>query len=171
MTKLKIIMIGPEQSGKSVIANYLHDPTKESPRPYRPTQGARILELERDVTVDGGEKRVSIQLWDISGNLRHEHLWSLFQEDVDGVILVSNADRHGQKDEIEGWVNNFPVKMKLSPTQVLGLANHPSGRDFNAGENTSMFNIDFIDCSFETRGSTLGPLFEGLVQKLVRNSK
>ena len=168
MQKLKILIIGPEKSGKSVIANYLHNPTKDTLQIYRPTVGARILELERPVdTGDGSEKPVSIQLWDTSGDIKYEHIWSLVKEEVDGIVIVANGDKLNQKEEMEGWINSFPKKMKMPPNKCLGLLNHPSGRIQN-DDGASILNVHFSDASFESRGSTIGPLFEGFLQRLVK---
>ena len=53
MRKLKILMIGPERVGKSVIADSLFNQSKKEPRIYRPTVGVRILEFERKVQLEG----------------------------------------------------------------------------------------------------------------------
>ena len=55
MQKFKIIIIGPERVGKSLISDYLYDNNIEKPRIYRPTIGVRILELERSINVQGAE--------------------------------------------------------------------------------------------------------------------
>ena len=168
MQKLKILVIGPEKSGKSVISNYLYNPTKDTIQVYRPTVGTRILELERPVdTGEDGDKMVSIQLWDTSGHIKYEHIWSLLKEDVDGIIIVGNGDKLNQKDEIEGWINNFPKKMKIPPNKCLGLLNHPSGK-IQSNDGINILNVNFTDTSFETKGSTIGPLFEGFLQKLLK---
>ena len=44
--KVKVALIGPCQSGKSIIANFLSDATENSIEEYHPTHVVRILELE-----------------------------------------------------------------------------------------------------------------------------
>ena len=46
MYKVKILMVGPCQSGKTMIANFLADATETVGGEYRPTAGVRILEFE-----------------------------------------------------------------------------------------------------------------------------
>lgn len=46
MYKVKILMVGPCQSGKTIIANFLADATETVGGEYRPTAGVRILEFE-----------------------------------------------------------------------------------------------------------------------------
>ena len=49
LTKLKILVIGPEASGKSAIVNYLTQKQNPLDIPYRPTSGVRIIEHETEV--------------------------------------------------------------------------------------------------------------------------
>ena len=44
ITKLKILVIGPEASGKTTIVNYLAEKQNVLENPYRPTAGVRIIE-------------------------------------------------------------------------------------------------------------------------------
>lgn len=44
--KVKVALIGPCESGKSVIANFLSDATENSIEEYHPTHVVRILEFE-----------------------------------------------------------------------------------------------------------------------------
>ncbi len=53
MAKFKILLIGPERVGKSVIAESLFNQTKKEPRIYRPTVGVRVLEFDRKIHMDG----------------------------------------------------------------------------------------------------------------------
>ena len=46
MYKVKILMVGPCQSGKTMISNFVSDATESVGGEYRPTAGARILEFE-----------------------------------------------------------------------------------------------------------------------------
>lgn len=43
ITKLKILVIGPEASGKTTIVNYLAEKQNVLETPYRPTSGVRII--------------------------------------------------------------------------------------------------------------------------------
>ena len=46
MYKVKIVVAGPSQAGKTMIANFLSDATESVGGEYRPTVGVRILEFE-----------------------------------------------------------------------------------------------------------------------------
>lgn len=44
LTKLKILVIGPEASGKTAVVNYLSQKSNVLDAPYRPTNSVRIVE-------------------------------------------------------------------------------------------------------------------------------
>ncbi len=156
MTKLKILIVGPERSGKTMISDYLYNDNRDKPKIYRPTTGVRILEFERTIQDLGQEKSLSIELWDLSGNMQYEGTWNGVQSNVDGIILVVKGDKQHQKDEIEGWINNFPKKLKMSPNSCLGFANHISGT-FKDDTPLKYFSVNFNHSCFEKRGTTIGP--------------
>lgn len=57
------------QSGKTKISNFLAGISdKTIPAEIRPTQGARILEIESQCKVNNNEVQVDVQLWDCSGD-------------------------------------------------------------------------------------------------------
>ncbi len=43
LTKLKILVIGPEASGKTTLVNYLAQKSNVLESPYRPTRNVRIV--------------------------------------------------------------------------------------------------------------------------------
>lgn len=60
MRKIKILLIGPEKVGKSVIAECLFNGSKKEPRMYRPTVGVRVIEFERKIQMDSSEYIVKV---------------------------------------------------------------------------------------------------------------
>lgn len=71
-SSVKILVIGPLQSGKSTITNLLSERT-EGPSNYRPTVGVRILEFEKQAPRNPkrpGLDKVMIELWDVSGDMK-----------------------------------------------------------------------------------------------------
>lgn len=168
MEKLKILIIGPERSGKSVISDYLYENNRDKPKIYRPTIGARILEIEK--TIPSLDKSVIIELWDVSGNIQYESTWFAIQKNTDGILIVQNADRLTQKEEVKGWINNFVDKAKIPHFKCLGLGNHPSGRILD-GKEYQIEKIGFTHCCFEERNTTIGPVFDDFVEKIVMQKK
>lgn len=67
--KLKIILIGPKQSGKSSIANFLFGQSQTLVcEKYDPTVGVRILEGDFK---GANNQPVNVELWDSSGDSRY----------------------------------------------------------------------------------------------------
>ncbi|TPX38333.1 hypothetical protein SmJEL517_g00329 [Synchytrium microbalum] len=72
--KLTIFVVGPTQSGKTAIANILADLLESTSAQYYPTQGVRILEIEKSITVLDGKKgrareeNIQVELWDTSSD-------------------------------------------------------------------------------------------------------
>lgn len=66
LSKLKILVIGPEGSGKTTVTNFLCEKSNVLDIPYRPTAGVRIIETEKEVK----NKRTTIEFWDVSGKVR-----------------------------------------------------------------------------------------------------
>ena len=64
LSKVKILIVGPSNSGKTVVSNFLADATDSTSGVYRPTQGVRILEYEID--------NIEVALWDCSGSQKFE---------------------------------------------------------------------------------------------------
>lgn len=66
------------------------------------------------------------------------------QREADGVVLVYNADLKMNEEEMEGWVKQFPQKMKMAPSQVLAVAYHMNGRGSLGGmEKVEKFSLEF----------------------------
>ena len=61
MYKVKIVMVGPCQSGKTMIANFLADATETVGGEYRPTAGVRILEFELG-SVNVNNKNIKVDI-------------------------------------------------------------------------------------------------------------
>lgn len=70
---MKILIIGPPQSGKSRLANFIADREDNSTFGYRPTVGVRILEFEKEAPKNPrrpGQEKVMVELWDVSGDTK-----------------------------------------------------------------------------------------------------
>ncbi|KAL6056235.1 hypothetical protein STEG23_020604, partial [Scotinomys teguina] len=67
MLKAKILFVGPCESGKTVLANFLTDSSDITE--YNPTQGVRILEFENPhVTSNNKGTGCEFELWDCGGD-------------------------------------------------------------------------------------------------------
>ncbi|XP_075978157.1 intraflagellar transport protein 22 homolog [Anticarsia gemmatalis] len=120
--KLKILMIGPSESGKTQIANFISDSINiEEAETPRPTQGVRIVEFElSNLNVNGKTTNIDIELWDCSGDHRFESCWPALRVGVQGVILVCSPNTaQTASREMELLYNYFVSQPNLSAKQCV----------------------------------------------------
>ncbi|XP_028513044.1 intraflagellar transport protein 22 homolog isoform X3 [Exaiptasia diaphana] len=126
MFKAKILIIGPCESGKTVLANFLSDATETSGGEYHPTQGVRILEFEcNNIEVSlSRTANCEVELWDCSGDHRFSTCWPALQNDTNGVVMVYNPDQPNHDKELETWYTQFVQEQWLRDSQCLIFAHH-----------------------------------------------
>ena len=114
---LKIVIVGPQKVGKTVISNSLSEFSTTVSPDYHPTVGCRILELEKPYTDEqvanipilknNKLNKVKVELWDTSGDRRFESTWPAIKYGANGVIIVIDATNEKYEDNIDEWMNNF----------------------------------------------------------------
>ena len=84
MSRVKILMLGPSKAGKSTISNILGDLQEGISTVYRPTNGCRIVDFERDppASMANNFGKIHIELWDVSGDFKYEKCWAPIQQDA-----------------------------------------------------------------------------------------
>ncbi|XP_053185681.1 intraflagellar transport protein 22 homolog [Scomber japonicus] len=128
MFKVKILLIGPNESGKTVLANFLADTTAENVGgEYRPTQGVRILEFESKLEGGSDNKACELELWDCSGDFKFESCWPALMKDSSGVMIIFNPDVPSHLKEVETWHSMFISSQGLQDSQCLLMAHHKPG--------------------------------------------
>lgn len=154
--KLKILLVGPQKVGKTTVANFLseHSENLGAGDEYKPTAALRIVEFERELTQDGpwgGSKRVSVQLWDVSGDQAYESCWPAIQKGADGAVFMYNPDNRGQEKEIEIWYEYFAQHIGLEEDQCLVFA-HRAAPGQKPRPPKSMARVHSQATSFESPG-------------------
>lgn len=122
--KVKIIVIGPPESGKTTIANFLSNSSVTIGGIYRPTKGVRILEFEVDGVSLGGNQSASIDvvLWDCSGAHRFEFCWPSMQRDANGIVFVYDPENSKQLKDLESWHLHFAKSIGVKDKQCMIMA-------------------------------------------------
>ncbi|KAM9322042.1 intraflagellar transport protein 22 homolog [Pholidichthys leucotaenia] len=128
MFKVKMLFIGPNESGKTVLANFLSDTTENVGGEYSPTQGVRILEFESQPQ-GSGDKTYEVELWDCSGDFKFESCWPALMKDSSGVVIVFNPDVPSHLKEIETWHAMFISSQGLQDNQCLLIAHRKPGTE------------------------------------------
>ncbi|KFO35462.1 intraflagellar transport protein 22 homolog isoform X2 [Fukomys damarensis] len=126
MLKAKILFVGPCESGKTVLANFLTESSDITE--YNPTQGVRILEFENpNVTSNNKGTGCEFELWDCGGDAKFESCWPALMKDAQGVVIVFNANIPSHLKEIEMWYSCFVQQQFLQDSQCLLIAHHKPG--------------------------------------------
>ncbi|XP_037230966.1 intraflagellar transport protein 22 homolog [Falco biarmicus] len=127
MLKAKVLLVGPRESGKSVLANFVSE-SIEGIGSYSPTQGVRILEYEKP-NLNSNSKGVGcrFELWDCSGDQKFETCWPALMKDSHGVIIIFNPELPSHLKEIEMWYSCFVQQQPLLDSQCLLVAHHKPG--------------------------------------------
>uniref|UniRef100_A0A8C7E8N6 Intraflagellar transport 22 n=1 Tax=Nothoprocta perdicaria TaxID=30464 RepID=A0A8C7E8N6_NOTPE len=97
MLKAKVLLVGPCESGKTVLANFVSE-SIEGIGSYVPTQGVRF-----------------------------ETCWPALMKDSHGVVIVFNPELPSHLKEIEMWYSCFVQQQPLQDSQCLLVAHHKPG--------------------------------------------
>ncbi|XP_065830859.1 intraflagellar transport protein 22 homolog [Oscarella lobularis] len=130
--RLKLLVIGPQKSGKTYVSNFLSDDA-ESVGNYRPTKGVRILEIRNQTCPpSSGSTSVDIELWDCSGNRQYESCWPALWKGAHGALIIIGTQH--EKSEIKIWHEQF-MRHGLKESQLFVVSNRQksSGDDFASG--------------------------------------
>ncbi|XP_067165809.1 intraflagellar transport protein 22 homolog isoform X2 [Apteryx mantelli] len=141
MLKVKVLLVGPCESGKSVLANFVSE-SIEGIGSYVPTQGVRILEYEKP-NLNGSSKGAGcrFELWDCSGDQKFETCWPALMKDSHGVVIIFNPELPSHLKEIEMWYSCFVQQQPLLDSQCLLVAHHKPG---HAGDTENLSLADFF---------------------------
>ncbi len=143
MFKVKVVLAGPSEGGKTTLANFLADATENSiSEQYRPTRGLRILEFEsNNLNVNNRFARAEVELWDASGNPAHENCWPAVKKDAHGVVFVFDPSVEEQARALEPFYAYFVEKGGLSETQCVVFAScRADGKIARGAKLGSQFN-------------------------------
>ncbi|XP_072325209.1 intraflagellar transport protein 22 homolog [Scyliorhinus torazame] len=135
MFNIKLVLVGPRESGKTVMANFLSDATEAIGGDYSPTQGVRILEYEcPNVNANGKSIGCEVELWDCSGDQKFEACWPALMKDSNGVVIVFNMDVPSQLKEIETLYSSFVQQQRLHDSRCLLVAHHKPNSTAGRGQ-------------------------------------
>lgn len=146
----KIIVVGPTKAGKTCLADFLAGLRATPAADYHPTQGCRIVEFDRDkLTITDAKRKttstntkVSVELWDVSGDAKFSSGWPAIKQDVDGVLLVFSPDEKGHDRELENFFKSFVTDLNLKPeTQCMIFAHRSAAAQQKGAANAQKIKI------------------------------
>ncbi|XP_049930709.1 intraflagellar transport protein 22 homolog [Epinephelus moara] len=171
MFKAKILFIGPNESGKTVLANFLSDTPENVGGEYRPTQGVRILEFESHPEGTGDNLKCEVELWDCSGDFKFESCWPALMKDSSGVVIIFNPDVPSHLKEIETWHSMFISSQGLQDSQCLLMAHHKPGSGVEDGRlplASHLGRLPLIHSNLEDEPEDVRQAFHRYLENVVR---
>lgn len=170
MLKAKILFIGPNESGKTVLANFLSDTTENVGGEYRPTQGVRILEFESQNEGSNDKHACEVELWDCSGDFKFESCWPALMKDTSGVAIIFNPEVLCHLKEIETWHSMFISSQGLQDSQCLLIAHHKPGSEVEEGRlplASHLARLPLIHSNLEEEPEDVRQAFHGYLENVV----
>lgn len=139
--RVKILILGPSQVGKSNVANYLSGTKEHATANYKETCPLRVFEVFIEGLSIGGQRRggrgtrAVAEVWDVSGNTRFQACWPAIAKDAHGAIFVFNPAIANQEKELELWYKSFavPAQIKDEHIMVFGHRSQPTDDPQNSG--------------------------------------
>lgn len=117
--KIKIVLVGPKECGKTCIANFFAGDKTVLTSEYRPTIAARIREFDMAYSRN---RTASIELWDLSGDVNFENCWPACSQDLNGVIIVVDNDSRTLQKDLEFWYSSFVKANNLEDSCCMVIA-------------------------------------------------
>ena len=170
MYKVKIVMVGPCQSGKTMIANFLADATENIGGEYRPTAGVRILEFESgNLNVNNKNIKADVELWDASGSNQYESCWPAIQREAHGIIFVFNPESPAQAKQLETFHQAFIQGPTVSENSCVVFAHFLNLSNDRRGAKlpSSFSRIPQLEVNLEEEGSRLRTDFQTFLATVI----
>ncbi|KAL5016702.1 hypothetical protein ScPMuIL_006291 [Solemya velum] len=170
MYKIKVLVIGPCESGKTALSNFLAEATDTSEGQYHPTQGVRILEFEgTSMNTNSRHSEIEVELWDCSGDRKFESCWPAIAKDTGGIVFVYNPDEPNHDKQLDYWYNYFIDQQTIKDTQCMVMAHHRSGVGAQERSvlSSSFSNMPCIHSNIEENGEMVRDEFNRFLTQLL----
>eukprot|EP00758_Cryptobia_borreli_P007829 Tbor_TRINITY_DN5333_c0_g4::TRINITY_DN5333_c0_g4_i1::g.4753::m.4753/K07935/IFT22, RABL5; intraflagellar transport protein 22 len=176
--KCKVLIIGPQRSGKTNIANALSD-TRDTPTyDYKETSPLRILVAEIDGMKLPGHRlgrgaKVTVELWDLGGNPKYQSCWTAVHKGADGIIYVINPEIKGQEKELSLWHKAFAIPSEVPDKHCLVFSHHSSTPERSVGGNAiptlpkCVEHVRAIETSLDFQSDNFKEAFEKMIEYIM----
>ncbi|KAJ8043072.1 Intraflagellar transport protein 22-like [Holothuria leucospilota] len=171
MLKAKVLVIGPCDSGKSVLSNFLAEASDISGGAYHPTEGVRILEFESSGSWTGNRTTTAdVELWDCSGDPKFDECWPAIAKDTQGVVIVYNPDKLDHERELETWYNHFVTNQGIKDAQCLIFSYYKPGTSANrVNIPNPLSKVRHVECNLDNDPDSVRREFKALLMKVFSN--
>lgn len=169
LNKVKILMVGPPEVGKTTLTNFLSEAGEVGGGGYRPTSGCRIVEFEiPNLNVNNMMTKVEVELWDVSGDRRYESCWPAIQRGCNGVVFVYNPGRDEQARILDSFYNQFAAQQGVREAQCVVFCHHKPGIQGKGAKLSNAFSkIPLIDTQLEEDSGSVRRDFNNFVASVL----
>ncbi|KAK7078854.1 Intraflagellar transport protein 22 [Halocaridina rubra] len=149
--KVKILIVGPPECGKTTLANFLSEAAEIGSGEYRPTKGCRIIEFEiPNVSHNNTTTKAEVELWDVSGDRSYESCWPAIQKGVNGVLFVYSPGREDHVRALDSLYTHFVEQQGIQEAQCIVFCLHKPGSKGKGAKLSNFFSqIPKIDIQLE----------------------
>ncbi|XP_042219355.1 intraflagellar transport protein 22 homolog [Homarus americanus] len=167
--KVKLLMVGPPECGKTALTNFLSEAGEVGGEEYRPTKGCRIVEFEvPNVTVSSMTTKAEVELWDVSGDRRYENCWPAIQRGCNGAIFVYSPGREDHSRYLDTLYTHFVEQQGLRETQCVVFCHYKPGFKGKGAKLSSSFNqIPKLDTQLEEESGSVRRDFNNFVSSVL----
>ena len=177
-TKVKILIVGPCKSGKTLLSNILsyanrnHNDNNHT-NVYKPTKLSRILWFEvNGVPVNNNQRSfdVAVELWDCSGDRSFEMCWPSMLQNTHGIIFVYDPQVQNHVDELQHFYEKFVRRdFGITDQQCIIFA-HERGMGESLREELAprlLKNILVVRASLDEDGSAVRTHFKSFLSRVI----
>ncbi|KAK8719610.1 hypothetical protein OTU49_013916 [Cherax quadricarinatus] len=167
--KIKILMVGPTECGKTALANFLSESGEVGSGEYRPTKGCRIVEFEiPNLTVNSMTTKAEVELWDVSGDRWFENCWPAIQRGVNGIVFVYSPGREDHARTLDTFYTHFVEQQGLRETQCVVFCHYkPDYKGKGAKLSNSFNQIPKIDTQLDEDSGSVRRDFNNFVASVL----
>jgi hypothetical protein len=185
--RVKILVVGPSQTGKSNISNFLSKFRQTPTEAYIETNPLRILEftVEGLAATAGGRRtgkgvRATVELWDVGGDTRHQNCYEAIKSGAHGIIFVCNIDEPGSEKKLDLYAKHLMDPQKVPATHCVVFAHHSRAPGDDQGASparapplprTLTTCRGIFETSLDGKGENMTDLFERLVEQILHTRR